>query len=350
MAELLAKYKGVKKSFEAGEKVTATVLEVSSKSLVLDIGGKSEGLVVGKAFSEAKDFIKKLKVGEKVAGSVLIPETPEGYCIISLRSAVKDYVWAKVDNAMAKDDEVTAEVKGISPSGLIVEVFGLSGFIPSSQLGSEAASKTASLQGKSLKAKIIEVDKSANRIILSEKQVSEAKKIEAQKEAVRNLAIGKVYKGTVVNIFDFGAFVRIEVKPKVYLEGLVHVSEISWDKIGKPSDELAEGQEVNVKVINIRNDKVSLSIKQAGEDPWEKAAKKYRLEDKVAGTVVKMSDFGAFISLEPGIEGLLHITKIPPAQRLSVGDKVNCYIEEIDPKEKRISLGLILTSKPVGYK
>jgi len=350
MADLLAKYKDTKKSFKFGEKVKGKVLDVSSKSLVLDIGGKSEGLVVGKAFSEAKDYVRKLSVGDTITGSVLIPETPEGYTIISLRNATRDFVWSRVDQAMEEGIEVSSEVVGVSPSGLIVEVLGLGGFIPSSQLGKDALSKMNSLQGKSVKAKIIEIDKGSNRIILSEKQVSEAKKIKAQKDAVKNLKVGEVYGGRVVSIFDFGVFVRIEVESGVKVEGLVHVSEISWDKVGKPSDVLSDGDEVKVKLLDTHEGKISFSIKQAKVDPWEKVAKKYKAEDRVEGKVVKISDFGAFIALEPGIEGLLHITKIPPAQKLAVGDKVNCYIEEIDSKDKKISLGLVLTAKPLGYK
>ena len=352
MADLLAKRGSLLKSFKVGEKVEGVVVENTPRALVLNIGGKSEGLVAGKALIEARDFVKNLKVGDKVLGSVLISETPDGYTVISLRNASRDFIWAKVDEAKAKDEGISVEVKGANQSGLVVEVFGLNGFIPSSQLGRGLAAKSTTLVGKSIKAKIIEVDKKAFRIILSEKLVSEADLIKAQDKAIKNLEIGKVYDGEVINVFDFGAFVKIDLgsEEKANVEGLVHVSEISWDKVDKPSDALEEGKKVKVKVIDVRGSKVSLSIKQAGEDPWERVANKFKAEDKVTGTVTKMSDFGAFVSLESGIEGLIHITKIPPTMKLTVGEIVNCYIEEVNAKEKRISLGLVLTSKPLGYK
>lgn len=354
MADLLAKQKSDFRGFRLGETVEGKVLEITPKSLILDIGGKSEGIVAQKAFVEAKDLIKGLKVGDKVTGRVIVTETYDGYTVISLRDAAKNFIWSRIDEAKAKDSEINVEVTSANPSGLVVEVLGMSGFIPSSQLGYKTAAKSANLVGKSIKAKIIEVDKNSNRVILSEKLVSEAQKVKSLDEAIKKIKIGDVFEGEVVSIYDFGAFVKFGYESKsdekVTLEGLVHVSEISWDKVDKAADVLTPKDKVRVKVIDIKNGKISLSIKQAQEDPWTKVAGKYQIDDKVAGKVVKISDFGVFVSLEPGVEGLIHMTKIPPATKFKTGDEVNCYIEEIDTKEKRISLGLALSTKPLGYK
>ena len=134
------------------------------------------------------------------------------------------------------------------------------------------------------------------------------------------------------------------------IEGLVHVSEFSWGKIEKPSDVVSEGKEVVVKVIDIADGKLSLSFKQAQKDPWEEVEKKYKKEAKVKGKVIRRSDFGIFVELEPGVEGLIHMTKIPPGEKFEEGQEVNVYLEEIDGKKRKISLGLILTRKPIGYK
>ena len=134
------------------------------------------------------------------------------------------------------------------------------------------------------------------------------------------------------------------------MEGLVHISEIAWEKVDNPGDLVSEGDEVKVKVIGIKNEKLAFSIKQALKDPWIEADKKYEIDDKVKGKVIRVSDFGLFIQLEPGVEGLLHITKIPPGKNLSRGDEVNVSIEEVDAENRKIALGLVLTEKPVGYK
>ncbi len=355
MADLLAKASQKPHSFKKGDKVEGKVLEITSKALILDIGGKSEGIVAEKAFLEARNFIRQLKVGDKVAGEVIVSETPEGYTVISLRNSAKDFIWSKLEEALKSDEEISVEVKGANQSGVIVDTFGLSGFVPKTHLGKALSKNPNSLIGKRIKVKIVAIDKEGGRLVLSEKAVSEKEKIEAEKEALKALKVGEIYEGEVTTVTDFGVFVRItpntkSKKEKVSLEGLVHISELSWDKVGKPSDLFREGDKIKVKVLEVYGGKLSLSVKQAQEDPWQNVSKKYQKEERVKGKVVMVSDFGVFVALEPGVEGLIHITKIPPATNLRSGDEVSCVIEEVNPEEKRISLGLVLTSKPLGYK
>lgn len=353
MAELLARQKTKIKRFSMGDQVEGTVLEITPRALVLDIGGKSEGVVAEKAFLEARDFIRNLKVGDKVRGEVIVSETPDGYTIISLRNSAKDFVWEKINTLYDNSHPIGVSIINANPTGLIVDVYGLSGFIPSSLLGKEASKNISALQGKSIDAVIIDIDRDANKIVLSERAVSEKDQVEAEKAAMENIKEGELFEGIVTTVSDFGVFVKIlagKKKKEAELEGLVHISELSWEKVDKPSDVLKVGDKVKVKVIEKRNGKLALSIKDAKEDPWQKVAEKYKAEMHIKGKVVKMSDFGAFVQLEPGIEGLIHVTKIPPATKIKVGDEMTCIVEEINPKEKRISLGLVLTSKPIGYK
>lgn len=338
---------------KVGQKVKGRVVEKNSKALVLDISGKSLGMVTGKALNEAKDFAKQLEVGDEVEGSVLIPETPDGYTIISLRDSAKTFVWDKVEKYYQESKEVLLEVKSFGQSGATVEFLGLTGFVPKSHLTEETLKDANNIQGKTLRLKIIDFDKSSNRLILSEKAVVEAKEIEAQKKALSALKKGEIYEGEVTTVTDFGAFVKLQVNlkgKKLEVEGLVHASEMSWGKQVKPEEFLKEGERVKVKVLEVRDNRVALSIRQAQGDPWEKVEEKYHPEMKLKGEVVKISDFGAFVALEPGVEGLLHITKIPPTTKLKAGNMVDVYIDEIDTKERKISLGLVLTTKPVGYK
>jgi ribosomal protein S1 len=354
MADLMATYGASARGFGRGQKVKGIVTSVSSRSVVLNIGGKSEGLVTEKAFAEARDFVKTLKVGDEVSASVLIPENPEGYVILSLREASSEASWQRLEKAQKEGAPIVVFVKGLNPSGITVDAEGVLGFIPNSQLGKEVAKNTQGLIGKYIKAIPLEVDKSYNKVVLSEKEVSEEADIKAVKGAIANIKEGEIYPGEVTTVAHFGCFVKIqaggEKEKKVEVEGLVHVSELAWGKVDSPSDLVSEGQKVKVKAIGVKDGKLALSIKQALEDPWVQAEAKYKPETRVSGKVTRMSDYGAFVELEPGIEGLVHLTKIPPGTKLSEDQEVNDYIEEVDAKARKLSLGLVLTTKPVGYK
>lgn len=353
MEELLSKYGGGVKPLVRGLKIKGTVIGKSSKRLTLDIDRKSEGLVAEKAFNESKDFIKTLNVGDEVIASVIVPETPEGYTILSLRGAQQEAAWKKVEEAYKKGSPIVVLGKSVTSSGVMVDINSLAGFIPNSQLGKEIAKSAKDLVGEHFRVKVIEIDRRANRIVLSEKEVSDAEDIKLAKKALAKIKVGDIYEGVVMNVMSFGCFVEVKValnKQKIAIEGLVHISEISWDKIENVEKECKEGRKVKVKVIGIDNGRLALSMKQATDDPWKKAGKKYKTDSKHKGKVVRISDFGVFVQLEPGVEGLIHITKIPPGTRLERGEEVNVYVEEIDPKSKKLSLGLVLTAKPLGYK
>lgn len=353
MAELLARSKNKVRGFTPGQKVSAKVIAKTPKSVVFDIGGKSEGLLVDKAFAEAKSYAKTLNIGEEVEANVLIGETKEGYTILSLRQAASESLWRRLEEAKKKDLPVAVIGRGVNPSGVTVEVEGLIGFIPGSQLGKEVAKNTESLVGKYFKAKVLEVDKNTNKIVLSEKEVSEAADMKVAKEALESVKEGQILDGKVSTIANFGCFVEVEIpagKKETKIEGLVHISELSWGRVASVEDVVKLGDKVKVMVIGKSGNKLSLSLRQAQKDPWEKAEEKYKPDTKVKGKVVKISDFGVFVEVEPGIEGLIHITKIPPATKFREGQETKCFVEEIDSKNKKLSLGLILTSKPVGYK
>lgn len=350
MADLLAKSTRKLMGFTSGQKVKGKILSINAKSVVLDIGGKSEGMVAEEVFSESRDFIKALKVGDEIVSTVIVPETKEGLVLLSFRHAAHDAGWERILEAKSKGSEVAVMGKGVNPSGVTVDVEGLTGFIPTSQLGGEAAKNPQALIGKYFKVKILEVDKLSNKVVLSEKEVSEAENIKKAKEVLKKVKEGEIYTGEVTTVAGFGCFVKLDLGKGATIEGLVHISELSWKKVGHPSEVVKEGDKVKVKVLAQRDGKLSLSIKAALKNPWEDVETKYKKESKIKGRVTRMSDFGAFVELEPGVEGLIHITKIPPATRLSEGQEVNCIVEEIDSKAKKLSLGLVLTSKPIGYK
>lgn len=349
MADLLANSKSSIKNLSLGQKVRGTVIQKLSKSLILDIQGKAEGVVTEKAFAEAREYISKLKVGDEVVAMVLVPEMRDGSTLLSLRDAVASASWKAIEEAFKDGTEVPAFAKGYSTAGIAVDVNGISGFIPTSQLSKETAKEAQNLVGKAFKAKVIEFDRQKNKLVLSEREVTDAKDIAASKKAIASIKDGDIFDAVVTTVANFGVFAKISVN-KSDVEGLVHVSELSWGKVAHPSDLLKLGDKIKVKVIGTKDGKLALSMKHAQKDPWIDVDKNFKVEDRITGKVTKVTDFGVFIELATGIEGLVHMTKIAPGKKFSVGDEVKVYIEEIDSKSRKISLGLVLTSIPVGYK
>lgn len=349
MADLLAKSKSSIKNLSLGQRVKGRVIQKLSKSLIIDIDGKAEGVVAEKAFAEAREFISKLKVGDEVTATVLVPEMRDGSTLLSLRDSVSASVWQHVEEAFKNKTEVACLAKNVASSGITVDVNGISGFVPTSQLSKEFSKDLESVVGKYFKAKVIEVDRQKNKLVLSEREVSEAEGIAQAKKALESIKEGELFSGVVTTVANFGIFVKVEIN-KTSVEGLVHVSELSWGKVVHPSELYKVGDKVKVKSIGIKDGKLALSVKQITKDPWIDVDSKYKVEDRLDTKVTKITDFGVFAELEPGVEGLIHITKIAPGKKFSVGDIVKCYIEEIDSKSRKISLGLVLTSIPVGYK
>ena len=353
MEELLSQYGNKAHGYRVGEKIRGRVIGRDSKKLILDIGGKSEGVVAEKAYNEALGYIKTLEMGDEVEATVIVPETFDGFTILSLRSTAEGAAWEKLMQAEKSGEPVMVVGRGVTHSGIMVDIGGMSGFIPNSQLGKEVSKNTQNLIGKHFKVAVIDIDRNTNKIVLSEKAVTEAGDILIAEKAFENVEEGKTYEGEVTTIYDFGAFVRIDVESDgetVSLEGLVHISELSWDKVGETKDVVRVGDKIEVVVIGKKDNKLAFSLKQTEKDPWQKAAEKYEKDTRVKGKVLRISDYGVFVQLESGIEGLIHMTKIPPGKKIKEGEDVNVYVEEIDSESRKISLGLVLTEKPVGYK
>ncbi len=359
MEELLEKTDYKLKVLNKGEEEVGTVTDITESAVLVDIGAKTEGLVTDKEYKKAEEFISKLEVGDEVTAEVISPENEKGQILLSLQRAADAHKWNLLEQY--QDTGKVIEVRGlrVNKGGLIARKFGIRGFIPASQFGRQYLGKIDDLQNEKVKVKIIEVDRSKNRLIFSEKAVSEADVIEKQEEALKEVEIGEVYEGVVSGVKPFGVFVRVIIDENgddedenLFLEGLVHISEISWERVENVKSRFNVGDRVKVKVIALEEDsaKLNLSIKRLKPDPWESIEEKYPEDKKVKGKITRLVAFGAFVELEPGIEGLIHISKIPADFSMDVGDKVEVYIESIDKEKRRMSLGLVLTEKPVGYK
>lgn len=354
------------KGFKRGEKVTGKVLEVTSKTVYIDIGGKAEAVVSEMEYELARDYFRALKPGDAVEGVVLITENDAGQVILSLRKAAIDTTWKTLEHALAEDLEVTARVKEVTKGGVLVDVDGIYGFIPTSQLGKEAESNPGVLAGKAVKVKVIEADRTNNRLVLSERAVSDAADIEEKKLALSVVKMGEEYEAVVVGVVPFGVFAEIVIEQpgetkksnkkaeheQVKLEGLIHISELSWEKIDDVNKEVKVGDKMKVQVIGMdeENGKLALSTKRLSQDPWSVVAKRFQVDSKHSGTVTKVAPYGILVRLEKGIEGLIHASKMPAEAGFTEGQQVEVFVESVDLEKRRLSLGVVLSTKPVGYK
>lgn len=343
------------KGFKKGETVEGTVVEVTKKTVYINIGGKAEAVVSEKEYEMNKDYFRAMKTGDEISGVVLITENDSGQVILSLRRAAADSRWKIFEEAMAEEKTLKARGKEVTKGGLLVEIEGITGFVPSSQLGKELEGNSAAAVGKDILVKVIELDRQQNRLVLSEKAVSDAKEMEGRRKALSAVQMGGEYEGTVVGMVPFGAFVEIKVgkgATALSLEGLVHISEVSWEKIEEVSKVMKEGDKVKVQVIGVDEEtgKLALSMKRLSMDPWLVVGEKYKVDSIHAGVVSKIAAYGVLVKMEKGIEGLIHASKMPADKAFAEGEKVEVFVESVDLEKRRLSLGVRLKAKPVGYK
>jgi len=342
-----------------GDKVTGTVTAKTKKSLVVDLGAKTEGIVADKEFEVAEEFVKDLKVGDKIEALVVSSENDKGQILLSLKKAAVDAKWERF--ITAHDTQESIEVKGIevNKGGLIVLVDNVRGFVPSSQFGKQYIGNFGQLKGKSFGVKVIEVDQEKNRLIFSERHVSEASQLAQREHALEAVEANKTYTGVVSGVMPFGLFVTVEVpvegakeKETGFVEGLVHISEISWEKVDHPKDYHKVGDEIKVKVLGVdeQTGKLNLSIKQLSNDPWQGIEEKYPVGTVFTGTVSRIEPFGVFINVEQGVDGLIHMSKLDPTQTYESSMEVSVTVESVDPSQRRMSLSPVLKEVPVGYK
>ena len=362
MEELLARTGHTIKVFKRGQEVEGVITLLSGKVVMVDIGAKTEGIVSDKDIKETGDLLTGLKVGDIIKAFVKYPENDQGQIVLSLKKALEDSKWAMFESWLSSEKEVEVFGIEVNKGGMIVKVDSIRGFVPTSQFGEQYLGKMSQLLNKSFKVKVIEVDKDQNRLIFSEKLVSEAEGLAKKDEALTHVAVGDALEGTVSGIMPFGVFVTVTVPVKdvsgkvigdtAKVEGLVHISEISWEKVADPNEMFKVGQEVKVQVIGVDKDagKLNLSIKRLSDDPWVNVESKYAVGTSHNGKVIRIAPYGVLVNFERGIDGLIHVSKQPQGKEFGMGDEVDVYVEMLDGKTRRMSLGVVLTEVPVGYR
>jgi len=338
---------------QAGQIRKGTIASVSPSQVLISIGAKSEGMVSSRDLEQlTAEERDALEVGQEVYVYVVTPEDSNGNVVLSLKRAQEQISWDNVEKLLEDNAAVESKIIGFNKGGLIAAVEGLRGFVPSSQVGAmrrmQSTGETPEqrwqkMVGEPITVRVIEVDRERRRLIVSEKAASSESRQSIKERVLDELNEGEVYTGRVTSIANFGAFINVNGA-----DGLVHLSEISWDHIEHPREALEVGQEVKVKVINIDREKkrIGLSIRVLQDDPWKERLEKYSVGQLVEGVITRLTKFGAFARLEGDIEGLIHISEISenriehPKEVLKEGDVKSLRVIRIDPEQHRIGLSL----------
>lgn len=343
-----------------GQLVEGKVITVLPNKILVDIEGVTTGIISGREAKDSEDTLKTAQPGDDIAAYVIEDENEDGYIVLSLRKATQEKTWKKFLDAYESGEVVRVKANEANKGGLLLEVNGIKGFIPVSQLApmhyprvndadaNQILARLQKLVGMEFGVKIINIDKDNGKLILSERAAME----EERRKALKELVVGSVVKGKISGIVKFGIFVAFDG-----LEGLVHISEIAWGHVKNPADYGKLGEEVEVQVIGIDGDKISLSMKRLIPDPWLEATKKYKIGSTVEGEVNRMTPFGAFVKLNDEINGLIHVSEISeepvsdPAEVLKIGDVVKAKVIAVEPEEHRVGLSIkALTEKKKSVK
>jgi small subunit ribosomal protein S1 len=338
----------------SGEIRTGVIASISLTQILVSVGAKSEGVVTGRELESIPvEERAALQVGQEILVYVLNPEDENGTVVLSYTRAQEQKGWAEVEKMLEDSGTYEGKVDGFNKGGIIVPVYGLRGFIPASQLsisrrmgvtGDTPDQRYAKMIGEPISVRVIEVDRKRRRLILSERAASSETRQSIKERVIESLKEGETYNGKVTSLADFGAFVNVNGA-----DGLVHLSEISWDRVQHPSEVLEVGQEVKVKVINIDREKkrIGLSMRALQSDPWQSKVDKFKVGQLVEGVITRLTKFGAFARLEGDLEGLIHISEIsenriehPKEAGLHEGDVVTLRVIRIDPDQRRIGLSL----------
>lgn len=345
MDDLLASSDIGTKQLVTGDMVTGKVLSVRKHEVLIDLGAQGVGLVPRREVG----FSRSLKENDEVTASIVDTELDNGYSLLSLRKAAKDRGWEDVAVKQEEGQVIDITPYDANRGGLLVEYEGVRGFLPVSQLSAEHYPRVGSndkdeilqrlngLVGQTMKVRVLDSDRKANKLIFSEKEAVK----EGLAERFQNLKVGDSVKGVITGVVDYGAFVNVDG-----IEGLIHISEISWERVSNPADYVKVGETVETKIISIDKDRLSLSMKQLTQDPWLDEVDKFKAGDSVEGTVTRITPFGAFVQISPAVEALVHVSElgtgddVDPEKVFMLNERKKFVILEIEKDNHKISLSL----------
>ena len=331
------------KTLEEGQILRGIVVDITPDHVTVDVGYKSEGQIPMQEFLK-RDRKVDVKIGDRIDVLLERKESEEGLLILSKEKADKIKVWKDISRSCREGEVIEGEIVGKVKGGLSVDIGRIQAFLPGSQIDIKPVRNLDALVGQRLKFKVIKFNRKRNNIVLSRRLLLDEERKQQREETLKNVREGEIIEGTVKNLTDYGAFVDLGG-----MDGLLHITDISWGRIGHPSEKLSVGDRINVKILHFDQEKgkVSLGLKQALPDPWDSVPQKYLAGSRVKGKVVNITDYGVFIELEEGVEGLVHISELTwskkvkhPSKKVRVGDTVEVMVLDCDPNKRRISLGM----------
>ena len=349
--QMLKNNPGLMPILREGELISVVLTEKANRAVYFDVSRIGTGVIYGIELINAKSILKNLEVGDTVTAKVVLPENQDGFIELSLVEAGKQKAWQELKEIKDTDQMVEAKVVGSNTGGLLLDVKGVQGFLPASQLSNENYPQSESgdrqmitdelkkLVGQEIKVKIISLNPRTNKLIFSEREVG----AENAKALLEKYKEGDVVQGIISGVADFGAFVKFADQPEI--EGLIHISELSHNMLDNPKEVVSIGDMVQAKIVEIKEGRVSLSLRALQEDPWVKAGEKFKGGDKVKGNIYKLNPFGAFVKLPHDLMGLIHVSEFGSVEELKKnlepGKEYDFNIESVKPEEKRIVLKLV---------
>ncbi len=342
--KIVPNYAATMVSFDEGDVVKGNVVRIDKDEVLVDIGYKSEGVIPSTELSIRKsvDPADEVELGEEIDALVLTKEDAEGRLVLSKKRARFEKAWRRIEAAAESGEPVEGNVIEVVKGGLILDL-GVRGFLPASLVDIRRVHNLDEFLGQKLECKVIELNRSRNNVVLSRRAVLEEERKEVREQILGRLEPGQVVEGKISNIVDFGAFVDLDG-----IDGLIHISELSWSHVNHPSEVVSIGDTVRIKVLDIDRDRqrISLGLKQTQEDPWQRVISTHRSGDVLEGTVTKVVAFGAFVEILPGVEGLVHISELAdhhvesPTEVVEPNSTLNVKILEIDEERRRLSLSI----------
>ena len=331
------------KTLEEGQILRGIVVDITPDHVIVDVGYKSEGQIPMQEFLK-RDKKVDVKIGDRIDVLLEKKESEEGLLTLSKEKADKIKVWKDISRSCREGEVIEGEIVGKVKGGLSVDIGRIQAFLPGSQIDLKPVRNLDALIGQRLKFKVIKFNRKRNNIVLSRRVLLDEERKQLREETLINLKEGDIIEGTVKNLTDYGAFIDLGG-----MDGLLHITDISWGRIGHPSEKLSVGDRIKVKVLHFdrEKEKISLGLKQALPDPWESVYQEYPVESRIKGKVVNVTDYGVFVELEEGVEGLVHISELTwskkmkhPSKIVHIGDTVEVMVLDCDPVKRRISLGM----------
>ena len=330
-----------------GREVDAKIIAITKKGILFDVGWKSYAVLGQLEAADLSTYLPFFKEGDTVKVRIVVEESKEGYPVVSMRKFFEKGKWDILENKQKNEEEIDVLCGDYGKGGIFIDFMGIRGVIPKIQLSKDFINTPDKLRNQKIKVKVLEVDRTKNRLVVSQKASALGISYKDIRKEFDNIEVGKTYKARIIGFTEFGVFCEVG-----NIEGLIHISEISWRKISDPRASLKEGDEIDVVVVekNLENSKLNLSIKRLSKDPWSEVEEKYPKDKEFTGELIRREKYGYIVRLEPGIEGLIHISKIGDGAELPIGEKIKVYVEKTDVAQRRMSLILLPHEKPIVYR